>query len=213
MSRKVCLLLLSFFSACSYGSDAHIAMDHASHDMQNMIVERETKDSQALSDLVDIRLEPRFVLESVNGSKTSENDFAGRYLLIGFGFTHCGHVCPTLLSNWANAVSELSETQRENLQVIFISLDPQRDTPAITDEYSKQFDSDFIGLSGTPEQVAATAENFRISYVTVPLNGGNYKVDHTSISYLVSPEREIAALIGFGTSPTEIAERIAAIIP
>jgi protein SCO1/2 len=193
-------------------SHNHMSMEHSGADMSNMVDERKEKDTRALSSLVDIELRARFALEAASGLTVTESDYQGQYLLIGFGFTQCRHVCPTLLSNWAQAYKLLPGDKRKNLQTIFISLDPQRDTPSMADTYSKKFDPGFVGLAGTPEQVASTAKNFRITYVSVPLDEGDYKIDHTSITYLVSPEREVIELFGFGTGPAEIAEKIVAAI-
>ena len=194
-------------------TDINSIMDHSSHDMASMVVQREEKDSRALSNLMDTELEARFELQAADGSIVTESDFDGQYLLIGFGFTHCAHVCPTLLSSWAQAVKKLSKEKQGKLQGIFISLDPQRDTPAITDSYSKNFDPRFVGLSGNTEQIETITKNLRISYVRVPLGGDSYKIDHTSISYLVSPAGKAIELFGFGIASTEIAEKISALIP
>ena len=186
---------------------------HSGHDMAGMIREREEKDDRALSKLVDITMRPEFKLQTAQGEVVTEADFSGQYLLIGFGFTHCGHVCPTLLSNWAQALKQLPRGQRDKVQPIFISLDPDRDTPSVTDRYSKLFSAEFMGLSGSASEIDAVARNFRITYVRVPTGGDDYKIDHTSISYLLSPGRDVVALIGFGTAPTDIASEMAAVIP
>ncbi len=210
MSTYLSTVGLAIAGEVTEDSHKHMEMDHSGHDMSTMIDDRQAQDSRALSNLADVQLVPRFDLQTGNDARVSVEDFPGQYLLVAFGFTQCGHVCPTLMSNLAQGVAHLPDSQREKLQLVFISLDPERDTPAITDAYSKNFNPEFIGLSGAASEVADAAKSFRISYVKVPLAGGGYKIDHTSISYLLSPQREIVELIGFGTAPEDIAAGIGA---
>ncbi len=148
--------------------------------------------------------------ELVNGRNeiVTEQDFRGRYLLVGFGFSHCAHVCPTILRDWAAAVELLPRDKAGYLQAVMISLDPERDSPEHMDRYVRLFNPDFHGLSGSPEQVARAAENFRVTYHKVPV-GDDYQINHTSMTYLVDPRGEVIDYYGFGTPSPQLAASIA----
>lgn len=150
----------------------------------------------------------RFELVNGEGRIVSERDYRGRYLLLGFGFSHCHHVCPTTLRDWAAMMADLPPEKAAQLQVVMVSLDPERDSPQLMDRYSKQFDPRFQGLSGSPAQIAGIADNFRVSYHRVPVGEG-YQINHSSMSYLISPEGEVVDYFGFATPSAELAAAIA----
>jgi protein SCO1 len=125
-----------------------------------------------------------FKLIDHNGRMVTEADFKGRPFLVFFGFTHCPDVCPT-------ALFEMSETFRrlgadaEKARALFISVDPERDTPEKLKQYLSSFDPRIVGLTGTPADVAAAAKAYKAYAKKVPLEGGEYTMDHSAIVYLM----------------------------
>ena len=157
-------------------------------------------------------LEARFELINGSNETVTEQGYRGRYLLIGFGFSRCKHVCPTILSDWAQMMNELPDAKARQLQPLMITLDPERDSPEHMDQYAKLFNPGFQGLSGSADQIARTAENFRVTYQKVPI-GDDYQINHTSMTYLVDPRGQVIDYFGFGTPSLQLAERIAGYIP
>ena len=125
-----------------------------------------------------------FKLIDQNGRTVTDADFKGKPFLVFFGFTHCPDVCPT-------ALFEMSETFRrlgpdaEKARALFISVDPERDTPEKLKQYLSSFDPRIVGLTGSPEDVAAAAKAYKAYAKKVPLDGGDYTMDHSAIVYLM----------------------------
>lgn len=156
----------------------------------------------------DELLDARFELLDGRGETVTEEDYRGRYLLVSFGFSHCKHVCPTILSDWARMMKTLPEAKAAQLQALMITLDPERDDPAHMDQYAKLFNPEFQGLSGSPEQIAGAAKNFRVTYHKVPA-GDDYQINHSSLSYLVDPQGRVIDYYGFGIPSEQLADSIA----
>jgi protein SCO1 len=129
-----------------------------------------------------------FSLVDGDGKSVTDRDFRGRYMLVYFGFTTCPDVCPTTLNEVADAIERLG-ARAQRVQPIFISLDPQRDTPAIVKQYVAGFSPRLVGLTGTPDQVAKAAKAYRVYYAVhrTGTSPDEYTVDHSSILYLMSP--------------------------
>ncbi len=132
---------------------------------------------------------PEFRLESADGP-VSLADFRGKVVLVFFGYANCPDVCPLTLNHLAHIYRELGEP--EQLQVLAISIDPARDTPAAMDRYAKLFHPSFIGLSGPPKVIAKVAAGF---YIYVRTDPSGY-IDHTSTVTLIDPEGRIRVLYG-----------------
>ena len=113
-------------------------------------------------------------------------DFKGKYVMVFFGFTQCPDVCPTALSR-ALEIRQKLGADGDKLQVIFISIDPERDTPELLGEYMRAFDPSFLGLRTDPKSTAQTAFNYKVFYRRVP-SGSSYTMDHTAISYVLDTE-------------------------
>lgn len=134
-----------------------------------------------------------FTLVDGNGTKITDKSFAGRHLLISFGFTSCPDVCPTVLITIGQALDELGNDAAA-VQALFITVDPQRDTPDVVADYVKNFHPALIGLSGSADQVAAAAAAYRIYYAQVPNPDAaegdalDYSIDHSAFLYLMSPD-------------------------
>lgn len=137
-----------------------------------------------------------FTLQGAQGP-VSLHDFKGKVVAIYFGYTRCPDVCITSLSKMAQALKTMGEEERAQIQPIFISVDPERDTPEIADKYAKYFYPGAIGLSGTPEQIAEVAKRYLVIYEKVPMKDSamGYSMDHSSIIYVVGRDGKISALV------------------
>lgn len=156
------------------------------------------------------QLRPGYVLMNQYGETVSHEDFAGRFQLISFGYTFCPDICPTTLSVVAY-VMELLGGQARQVQPIFISVDPQRDTPEVLKRYAAYFHPEQLALSGSPEMTRRVAEKFRARYEKVPGKSGDpqrYSMDHTASLYLLGKSGEFITKFAYGLSAEEIAARL-----
>ncbi|HQR56923.1 MAG TPA: SCO family protein [Burkholderiaceae bacterium] len=145
-----------------------------------------------------------FALESAGGGQRKLADYRGKVVVIFFGFTQCPDVCPTTLSDLAEVRKRLG-ADAERLQVIFVTIDPERDTPAVLAQYVPGFDPSFVALYGTPEQTAATAKEFKIFYQKVPgSTATSYTMDHTAGSYVIDRDGRVRLFIRHGASVDDI---------
>ena len=128
-----------------------------------------------------------FSLIDQNGQRRTDADFHGHYTLVFFGFTNCPDVCPTTLTMIQDVLTMLG-AKAANVVPIFVSIDPERDTPAVLKSYLSSFGPRFVGLTGTPAEVAKAAQAYKVYYQKVPLDGGGYTMNHSSIIYLMGPD-------------------------
>jgi protein SCO1/2 len=128
-----------------------------------------------------------FKLVDQNGRSVTEQDLKGRPFLVFFGFTHCPDVCPTALFEISQILRALGH-DADRVGALFITVDPERDTPAVLKDYLSSFDPHLSGLTGDPAAVAAVAKAYRVYFKKVPLEGGGYTMDHTAIVYLMDKE-------------------------
>ncbi len=137
-----------------------------------------------------------FSLVDGDGHTVTNQDFRGKYMLVYFGYTYCPDVCPTTLNAVAEALDKLGK-QADRLQPLFITIDPRRDTPAVMKQYTASFTPSLLGLSGTPEQIAAVAKEYRVYYAEHRTGPGpnDYSMDHSSILYLMGPDGRFIAPI------------------
>ena len=149
-----------------------------------------------------------FTLIDQDGQPRTEAMLKGKWSVIYFGYTYCPDVCPTSLQTLAAALETMGR-QGEAVQTILISVDPERDTPAQLKSYVKSevFPKGLIGLTGTSEQVAATAKAYKFYYKKSG-EGPDYLVDHLSIMYLMNPEGKLDRPLTHGQTPDEIAAQI-----
>ncbi|OLF54513.1 SCO family protein [Pseudomonas chlororaphis] len=133
-------------------------------------------------DLSDKIMGRTFKLKDTEGNVRTLSSFSGLMPMVFFGFTQCPAICPTTLARAAQA-KKLMGRDGERLQVIFITLDPERDTPAVLDAYVKAFDPTFVALYGTLEETAATAKEFDVFYEKIP-SGSTYTLSHTATSFV-----------------------------
>lgn len=150
-----------------------------------------------------------FTLIGAGGKTVTERDFRGRYMLVYFGFTHCPDICPTELQVLAQALDELGDKAKKVVP-IFISVDPERDTAQVMADYVKSFGPNFVGLTGTPDQIAAVAKAYRVAYSKVENKDSpaDYSVDHSALVYIMDPEGRYFGHLSFGESAGEIAEKL-----
>jgi protein SCO1/2 len=148
-----------------------------------------------------------FRLVDQDGKTVTDADLKGKWSLIYFGYTHCPDACPTALNDIAIALDELGP-KRAAVRPVFITVDPERDTPEVLKAYVTAFDTPILALTGTPEEVAQAAKGYRVYYAKHPEAGGDYSMDHSSVIYVMDPEGRFTASFTHQSSPEEIAERL-----
>ena len=149
-----------------------------------------------------------FALTDQNGTRRTEVDFRGRLMLIYFGFTYCADVCPIDLMQMALAVDQLGPAG-EMVQPVFITVDPERDTPEHLEQYLLLFHRRFVGLSGEATAIQAAARAYRVYYRKVERDdGSDYTVDHSAFMYLMGADGEYLGFFPPGTSAERLAEII-----
>ncbi|HZV61916.1 MAG TPA: SCO family protein [Methylophilaceae bacterium] len=139
------------------------------------------------------------------GKPRTLEDFKGKVVVLFFGYTQCPDVCPTTMADLAQAMKLLGPKSDE-VQVLFVTVDPERDTQQVLAEYVPSFDSRFLGLHGTPEQMAETAKNFKIFYTKVEDKGkSGYTIDHSAGVYVFDKQGHVRIYVKYGQKPAEIA--------
>jgi protein SCO1/2 len=128
-----------------------------------------------------------FELTDQNGRTVTERDLKGRPFLVFFGFTRCPDICPTTLFEVSEIMRALGK-DADRVGALFITVDPERDTPAALKDYLSSFDPHLAGLTGEPAAVAAVAKAYRVYFKKVPLDQGGYTMDHTAIVYLMDKD-------------------------
>lgn len=147
-----------------------------------------------------------FHLTDHNGKPRQLADFKGRAVAIFFGYTQCPDVCPTTLSGMAE-VAKLLGADAGRLQVLLVTLDPERDTAAVLSRYVPAFNPGFLGLYGDPATTAATAKDFKVFYEKqTGSSPDSYTIDHSSPTYLYDPQGRLRLYVAYGTPPAKIAE-------
>jgi protein SCO1/2 len=135
-------------------------------------------------------------LTDQDGRKFDSASLAGKPYAVFFGYTHCPDVCPTTLSDIAQATAEIGDKAKD-FTTLFVTVDPERDTAAVLKEYMSNFTTKAIGLTGTPDEVAAAAKEFRVYYKKVPTSDGGYSMDHTAVLYLIDRHGEFHGIISY----------------
>ena len=152
-----------------------------------------------------------FKLVDQHGNTVTDKDFRGRYMLVFFGFTHCPDICPAELQVISAALAALGP-KAEKVVPIFITLDPERDTPEVMGDYVKNFGTNFVGLSGSPEAIAEAAKAYRVAYQQFEYKGkdGNYgySIDHSALLYLMGPDGQYVSHFSYGTPAKKMSETL-----
>ena len=133
-----------------------------------------------------------FTLTDQNGKRVTDKDFRGRFMMVYFGFTFCPDVCPSALQVMGAALHKLGP-KADKITPIFITIDPERDTPEKMAQYVQSFDPRLVGLTGTPEEIAAVTKEYRVYAKKVPTKDGDYSMDHTALVYLMDKQGRFVA--------------------
>jgi protein SCO1/2 len=151
-----------------------------------------------------------FQLIDHTGKPADESVLDGEWSAVFFGFTHCPDICPATLQSLAAAASELRPERAADLQVVLISVDPERDTPQAMKAYidSQDMPVRTLGLTGTPDQVKAAIGAYRAFAEKAPLDGGGYTMNHSTAVYLMDPSGRFDRVLSYGLTPPQMAELI-----
>ena len=149
-----------------------------------------------------------FTLQSAGGP-VALADFRGKVVLLDFGYTYCPDICPTALAATAEAIEQLEPDERARFAALFVSVDPQRDTPARLREYTAFFHPAIVGVTGSAEQVADVARRYGAFYARQPADtAGGYVVDHSADLYVVDRDGRVVDKLAHGTPPVRIASAL-----
>lgn len=149
-----------------------------------------------------------FTLTDGGGHRVTEHDFSGKWRLVYFGYTHCPDACPATLSALGAALDTLTPAARARLRVLFITVDPARDTPGVVGAYAQAFGPEFTGLTGSQADLAPVEASYHVYVARHTLKGGDYAMDHSNIIYVMKPDGTFAGLLDDGMSPAEMARRL-----
>lgn len=155
-----------------------------------------------------------FTLKASDGRTVTDKTYRGKWQLIYFGYTFCPDACPTTLNEIAGAMQKLGPLAAQ-VQPLFITIDPARDTPKVLANYVKAFDPRIVGLTGTPDQIAAAARAFRVYVAKVADKDApdGYLMDHSSLVYVMRPgDGRFVATLATGDSPDQMAARLKKLI-
>lgn len=146
-----------------------------------------------------------FQLADHNGQQRSLKDFRGKLVVLFFGFTQCPDVCPTTMGEVAEA-KRLMGADGARVQGLFVTVDPERDTPEVLKAYMQNFDPSFLALRGTPEQLATVAKEYKVYYKKVPgATPTSYSMDHSAASYVYDAQGRLRLYTRYGTGPQALA--------
>jgi protein SCO1/2 len=150
-----------------------------------------------------------FTLVDQTGRTVTDQDFRGRYMLVFFGFTHCPDVCPAELQVMSASLDELGP-KADEIVPIFITLDPERDTQEAMGAFVKNFGSRFVGLTGSPEAIAAAADAYRVAYAKIyeDTRKPDYSIDHSGLVYLMGKDGEYITQFPYGTPAAKMTETL-----
>lgn len=160
------------------------------------------------TDISNVDFGRDFELTDHNGKKRRLADFKGKVVALFFGYTHCPDVCPTTLSDFAMALKQMGK-DAERVQVLFVTVDPERDTQQMLAQYVPSFNPSFLGLYGDAEATARIAKEFKVFYQKqqVP-NQAGYSIDHTASTYVYDPKGRLRLLMSYGVAPDVIVHDI-----
>jgi protein SCO1/2 len=145
-----------------------------------------------------------FQLLDQDAKPVSEQDFKGKPLLVFFGFAHCPDICPTTLFEMSEVLRKLGP-DADRVNALFITVDPERDTPAVLKDYLSSFEPQIHGLTGDPAAIAAVEKTYRVYARKVPLDGGEYTMDHSAVLYLMNKDGKFVAPFNLKRPPEDAA--------
>ncbi|UCV18032.1 SCO family protein [Ferribacterium limneticum] len=146
-----------------------------------------------------------FTLQSASGPVALQN-YRGKLVLVYFGYTFCPDICPTSLAATAEGLKQLTPEELARVAMIFVSVDPKRDTPARLAEYVDFFHPAIVGVTGTPENIAEIAKRYGVFYAEqkVETAGGGYVVDHSADTFIVAPDGQLVGKMAHATPPDQV---------
>jgi protein SCO1 len=148
-----------------------------------------------------------FQLEDQTGKPFTDQDMKGRPFLVFFGYTHCPDICPTTLFDMSQVMQKLGK-DADRVGALFITVDPERDTPATLKDYLSSFDPHLRGLTGDPAAVNAAIKAYRVYAKKIPLENGDYTMDHTAVVYLMDKDGHFVAPFNLKQTPEAAAEQL-----
>lgn len=164
-----------------------------------------------LTDITGAEFGRNFQLTDQYGKARTLEDFKGKVVVMFFGFIYCPDVCPTTMGELALVMKELGK-DAERVQVLFVTVDPERDTPELLAQYMAAFHPSFLGLHGSAEATLRTAKDFKIFYQKQPLPGGGYTVDHSAGTYVYDASGRIRLFSAYGQGAQKMLHDIRALL-
>lgn len=156
------------------------------------------------TDITGVNWGQEFSLTDHHGQRRSLADFRGKVVVVFFGYTHCPDVCPTTLAELALTLKQLGKSA-DKVQVLFVTLDPARDTAAVLAKYVPSFDPGFLGLTGSEAEIAKTAQTFKVFYQKQPnASGKGYTLDHSANTFVFDSQGRLRLMYGFGAGQDKI---------
>ena len=157
-----------------------------------------------------------FTLTNHHGEQVSASDFEGKHLLIYFGFTFCPDVCPldlAIIGDTMDLIAEEEPDLKDRIQPLFITIDPERDTPDVIGEYATTFHPDFIGLTGSVDEIGTVASSFKVYYAKNQTgeDADDYLMDHSAFTYVAGPDARVQLIFRRDTDPAIMADDIIAL--
>jgi protein SCO1/2 len=150
-----------------------------------------------LTDVTGVDFGKSLALTDHTGQRRTLADFKGKVVVLFFGFVHCPDVCPTTMLELANVARELGP-DAARVQVLFVTVDPERDGPEVLRQYVPSFNPDFLGLHGTLEETRQAAREFKVFFQKQPAKDGGYSVDHSAGAYVIDPEGRLRLFAPYG---------------
>jgi len=154
-----------------------------------------------LTDVTGVDFGRKLDLTDHNGKPRTLADFRGKVVTVFFGFTHCPDVCPTTLAEMAQVIKELGPDGAK-VQVLFVTVDPERDTPQVLKQYVPAFNPSFLGLYGDQDATARAAKEFKVFYQKQPGKNGSYSVDHSAGTFILDREGRLRLFAQYGLGAT-----------
>ncbi len=158
--------------------------------------------------LPEVTIGGPFSLVDGAGKTVSDRDFRGKFLLMYFGYTHCPDVCPTTLGAMAEAMDKLPPADRGRVVPVFITVDPQRDTPSVIGTYVRAFGPEFVGLTGSTAAIGKAEREYRVYAQKHALYQGDYAMDHSSVIYVIRPDGQFVAVLDDQMPPAKMAQAL-----
>jgi protein SCO1/2 len=149
-----------------------------------------------------------FALTDKNGKTVTDQDFRGKLMMIYFGYTFCPDVCPTTLGIMGQALDKLTPDERKQVAPIFITVDPERDTPKVIGDYAANFAPDLIGLTGTPEAIQKVEHEYHVYAKKHEEKDGSYSMDHSSIIYLMGRDGQYRGILSGEVTVDQVVDGI-----